>query len=1069
MLMRALAAAGLLAGLSSFAAASPIDIVPVVEIRTLDFNAIEAEDVQRTADGLAPRYAIPFDTAITPGSHGTWEALPDGRLNWRLRITSPSAVSINLGFERWWLPDSAEMTVDPVRGSVDLRAFTSMDNRPHGQLWTPPVPGDDILLSIAVDARERELVEEYVMLTSINIGYRGFYDMIEVSRSGSCNYDVTCPETDGWEDEIPCVAAISTGGSLFCSGFMVNNIRNNRDPLFITAKHCGVDAGNAASLVTFWNYENDPAVNCPGAENETASLDQFLTGSNFLAAYSTSDFTLVRLTSSPQDDWEISFCGWSAEPDAADWSVAIHHPSVDAKRWSIDHDPSNVYGYGSPGDDHIQIVDWDLGTTEPGSSGSPVFNQDHRVYGQLHGGYAACGNDSEDWYGRFYTSWIGGGSPSTRLSDHLDPDGTGAIVCDTLPGRGMNVQPGGDVTHQCLGGCASPDPASVLYTIMNASPDAIYWTAAIKGSSFLSISGPSSGTIAPDGTVDLLVVVNAPGWANGSYQAVLSIFDETNDIEITRTHTLEVGLTGFDTTPEHDFVAGGPLGGPFETTQSYTITSNRPTATTVRVSASQPWIALNGAAGPLDVPISGTGDSAIIEVGFSSAADDLPAGLAYGSVTFDNLDSVGEGDTVRTVTLDVGRFTYTAYDVPIPITDNTEITSYIQVGDAYCIGDIDIELDVTHTYVGDLIIDLEAPTGVVVRLHDRSGGSSDDLHLTYDDDGGTLPDGPGELSDFVGEIVTGTWTLRLSDNASLDQGSLDAWTLKIASTGDACPPSAGDIDTATDVDVPVDIQLVGASAEGLPLSFEITSLPDNGVLSDPAGGIINSAPYTLLSLGDVVTYGPDAGYLGADVFTYRTYDGVYSDEAVVTVVVGAIPNPDDCSQAFDLPNGSWDFSTLDATTDGDPHTDCQFDGQTYHDIWFRYTACGDGSLLVSTCDAADYDTDLVLYDRDCQGAMLACNDDATGCSGYSSEVSISVTEGDIIIIRVGGWNDGDQGTGVLTIAGPEGDCGGEPCDGDLNDDGVVDVNDLLEAVSGFGTVYDVDDILTVLENYGSSC
>jgi hypothetical protein len=195
---------------------------------------------------------------------------------------------------------------------------------------------------------------------------------------------------------------------------------------------------------------------------------------------------------------------------------------------------------------------------------------------------------------------------------------------------------------------------------------------------------------------------------------------------------------------------------------------------------------------------------------------------------------------------------------------------------------------------------------------------------------------------------------------------------------------------------------------------------------------------------------------------------VYSDEAVVTIEVGAIPNPDDCGQAFDLPNGSWDFSTLNATTDGQAHDECDFDGQTYHDIWFRYTACGDGSLLVSTCDAADYDTDLVLYDRECSGAMLACNDDASGCSGYTSEVSIAVTEGDVVIIRVGGWNDGDQGTGVLTIAGPEGNCG-EPCPGDLNEDGVVDVNDLLEAVSGFGTIYDVNDILTVLENYGSSC
>ena len=89
--------------------------------------------------------------------------------------------------------------------------------------------------------------------------------------------------------------------------------------------------------------------------------------------------------------------------------------------------------------------------------------------------------------------------------------------------------------------------------------------------------------------------------------------------------------------------------------------------------------------------------------------------------------------------------------------------------------------------------------------------------------------------------------------------------------------------------------------------------------------------------------------------------------------------------------------------------------------------------------------------------------------GCTYRVSINVTEGEVIIIRVGGWNDGDQGTGTLTIAGPDGDCGTEPCDGDLNEDGVVNVDDILEAVSGYGTDYDVDDILLVLENYGNSC
>ena len=301
---RAIAASCVIAGMTAAVSAeSPIDIVPIIEIPTIDFHAVEMEDADREAAGLAPRYAIPHSVTLSPGGSGLWEVLPNGDMQWRLRIESPLATSINLGFERWTLPHSADMTIGTSDGHVALRTFTSDDNRHHGELWTPPVPGDDILISIIVHPKERSAVEANVALTRINVGYRGFYDMVDIARSGSCNYDVTCPETAGWEDEIPCVAAISTGGSLFCTGFMVNNIRNDRDPLFITANHCGVNSGNAASLVTFWNYENDPAVNCPGAGNETGSLNQFITGSDFLQSGSASDYTIVRLNSSPPQEW----------------------------------------------------------------------------------------------------------------------------------------------------------------------------------------------------------------------------------------------------------------------------------------------------------------------------------------------------------------------------------------------------------------------------------------------------------------------------------------------------------------------------------------------------------------------------------------------------------------------------------------------------------------------------------------------------------------------------------------------------------------------------------------------
>ncbi|MDG2422863.1 MAG: dockerin type I domain-containing protein [Phycisphaerales bacterium] len=126
---------------------------------------------------------------------------------------------------------------------------------------------------------------------------------------------------------------------------------------------------------------------------------------------------------------------------------------------------------------------------------------------------------------------------------------------------------------------------------------------------------------------------------------------------------------------------------------------------------------------------------------------------------------------------------------------------------------------------------------------------------------------------------------------------------------------------------------------------------------------------------------------------------------------------DDCEEAWLIGSGSTDFSTMNATTDGEAHEGCEFDGQTYNDIWFRYSANCSGLLTVSTCNIASYDSDLVVYEGwNCDSlALLGCNDDGPGCEGYTSYLELDVTTGQQIMIRVGGWNEGDAGTGTLQV------------------------------------------------------
>jgi len=151
----------------------------------------------------------------------------------------------------------------------------------------------------------------------------------------------------------------------------------------------------------------------------------------------------------------------------------------------------------------------------------------------------------------------------------------------------------------------------------------------------------------------------------------------------------------------------------------------------------------------------------------------------------------------------------------------------------------------------------------------------------------------------------------------------------------------------------------------------------------------------------------------------------------------ALPN-DNCDadlSAYALTIGSsTPYDTTGANTDGTALCD-EYDGQTYHDLWYKTTAVADGGVRITTCatpGTTSYDSDLVAYvfanevdflARDCATMVPSgCNDDSATCddgvdvsSTYHSDLTVGAVTGNVVLIRVGGWNDGDQGAGILTV------------------------------------------------------
>ena len=419
----------------------PHDVIPVVTVPNLDYASLFAEDRSRENVGQAPQFAVPNQTSITPATHGLWERVDMDTLRWSLRVSCDNAISMNLGFAHYNMPASGTMTISDTRGQFKIRPFTADDNKPHGQLWTPVVPGTEAIIEIVVDSNEKALVVKGIKLSSINAGYRWVRDASGRGSSEACNIDVMCPEGNAWWDEIPSVGVYTLNGYLTCTGVMMNNTAQDQTPYFLTANHCGVTNGSDSSVVVYWNYQNSYC-RTPGSSdsggNGNGSFSQFTSGSTKRASRSYTDFTLTELSSNPNPAWGGTYSGWS-RAGSASLGAGIHHPEAAEKRISF---PDTVNASGEYWD-----VNWGEGRTAPGSSGSPLYDGNHRVVGQLCCGSSYCPNDLNDYYGRSIgLSWDGNNS-SSSLSSWLDPVGSNPTGIDSLVPGG-----GGDPSGACCVG-----------------------------------------------------------------------------------------------------------------------------------------------------------------------------------------------------------------------------------------------------------------------------------------------------------------------------------------------------------------------------------------------------------------------------------------------------------------------------------------------------------------------------------------------------------------------------------------------------------------------------------------
>ncbi len=861
---------------------SDLQNVARIVMPAVDNTVLQAKEKERRKRKEVPEFATKLPVHITPSTHGTWEALPNGKALWRLRIYSKHAYSLNLGFTSYFMPKSGELYIYNPDQSDVKGPFTAADNEEHGQLWTPMIEGDEIVIEVKIDAREKSMMD--LELDDINHDYAGHLLL------QNCHIDVSCGLADGFEevekhrDIIQSVAMYSFNGVRICTGFLVNNARQDCTPYFMTAQHCGVSTNNVASMVVYWNFENSTCRDISTPENGQRGdgpLDDFNTGASFLAEYEDTDMTLIRLDDPVIDKANAFFAGWNRSSEMPTSSICVHHPDTEEKRITIDYDPTFVGTWTTDDEEiengnHLIVSDWDIGSTEGGSSGAPLFDQDGFFIGQLHGGLASCTNDDYDSYGWLHKSWEGGGTMDTRLKDWLDPDNLGI---ERLEGKwntgcSISLSPATYITDAC------EEEETQIGLLVGQG---------LEGELMLSVEGLPESVDATFSKNPVLagdsVLLNISNLVELAGQS--TIFEVISEDTIQRYSTL-LKLRVFKN------------GGANQQVQLQSPINNEPAV------ASMPTFIW-------DADIEGTlydfqlaTDEAFTEIVVESM--EQLTNSFFGSMLESNrqyywrvrsFTPCGETDWSEVFSFQTGACNIEqARNLPLAISpeDPNDYYSDIELTTDGRISDVNVVgIDGAHSWINDLEFFLISPAGTEVTLLSRICSDEDDFSFSFNDDSelASLPCPPDDgnsyrpmesLSAFVGENARGTWRLRIRDNENADGGVLYEWGLQIclanADTEIGVRLSQNEIDLCDEDEIQLD--LFNGEGFGDSLTLTVEGLPQ---------GIVPDYEYILAEDRTSISISGLSDIAAGDyTFTFKLSDGTIENYA--TLILHKMPLPD---------------------------------------------------------------------------------------------------------------------------------------------------------------------------------
>ena len=539
---------------------TPSFITETEELRNtrMTMPAFDREDIA-AADAVTDqikevpwRFGIENEVDYSPSTHGYW-SVENGENVWRLSLTGDEATAMSIRFSEFGLQKGQSLFIwSPETGDY-IGKFDHRSVKDWGGLATGILTGSEIIIELHQATQFGTTAP--IKIDQVVYGYRSLLHHSEevanemrgpFGNSGACNINVNCPEGAPWATEKRSVALIVEGGWAACTGALINNTMNDGTPYFLTANHC---LGNPGTWVYYFNHES---ATCSGS---TGPTNQSISGGTLLVSDGASDFALVELSATPPAAFNVQYAGFDASGVTPSSATGIHHPSGDVMKICFEED--SPYFANAAGAAVWMIDQWEAGVTEPGSSGAPLFDNNHRIIGQLYGGSAACNgsvnNGQLDYYGRLNVSW------GLGASEYLDPTGAGITTWDGYPDGAISYDNDAGVTiigvpDGVLCGSAQIEidvvltntglnnltSASITYYINGASGQQINWNGNLSQYETDIISLPPFTAVDGENTLDVAVTspngVNDDNTLNDAAEVEFSTFaGETFDFQLALT------------------------------------------------------------------------------------------------------------------------------------------------------------------------------------------------------------------------------------------------------------------------------------------------------------------------------------------------------------------------------------------------------------------------------------------------------------------------------------------------------------------------------------------------------